>query len=67
MAIKVPIYIIPGAPVVKYRNQYTDSLENMFVEAIRLDPHFGTYQRWESTDYSGPFSELKSGFLSYNA
>ena len=65
MAVKVPIYIIPGSPVAVYRNEYTDSLKNMFVEACRVDPNFCTYHRWNTTDYSGPYSELKSGFLSY--
>ena len=65
MAIKVPIYIIPAQEFVFRRNEYTDSLQNMFVEAIRVDPNFCTYHRWASTDYTGPFSELKSGFLSY--
>jgi len=67
MAVKVPIYVIQGAPMTMRRNEYTDSLENMFVEAIRVDPNFCTYHRWESTDYTGPFSELKSGFLTYTA
>ena len=31
MAVKVPIHIIPGSPVTVYRNEYTDSLKNMFV------------------------------------
>jgi hypothetical protein len=65
MAVKVPIHIIPGAPIRVFRNEYTDSLKNMFVEACRVDPNFCTYHRWSTTDYSGPYSELKSGFLSY--
>ncbi len=65
MAIKVPIYIIPGQPITVSRNEYTDNLQNMFAEAIRVDPNFCTYHRWATTDYTGPFSELKSGFLSY--
>lgn len=67
MAIKVPLHIIPVTPVEEKPNQYTDSLKNMFVEAARVDPHFCTYQRWETTDYTGPFSELKNGFLSYHS
>lgn len=65
MAIKVPIYIIPGQDIDAARNEYTDNLQNMFVEALRVDPNFCTYDRWSSTDYTGPFSELKSGFLTY--
>ena len=65
MAIKVPINVFPGEPVKHQRNQYMDALENMFVEAVRIHPNFCTYDRWRSTDYSGPFSELKSGFLGY--
>jgi hypothetical protein len=65
MAIKVPINIYPPEAVKTYRNQYTDALENMFVEAIRVHQNFCTYDRWRSTDYTGPFSELKSGFLGY--
>lgn len=65
MAIKVPIYVIPGEPVKEYLNQYTDSLKNMFQEAIRVHQNFCTYDRWRTTDYTGPFSELKSGFLPY--
>ena len=64
-SLKVPIHIIPGEPVRSFRNEYTDSLHNMFVEAVRVDPNFCTYHRWDSTDYSGPYSELKTGFLSY--
>lgn len=65
MSLKVPIHIIPAQEVHVARNEYTDSLQNMFVEAIRVDPNFCTYHRWETTDYTGPFSELKSGFLTY--
>lgn len=65
MAAKVTIHIISSDPPAPYRNEYTDSLKNMFVEACRVDPNFCTYHRWDSTDYSGPYSELKSGFLSY--
>ena len=65
MAVKSEVYVIPGQEPVIMRNEYTDSLTNMFVEAVRVDPNFCTYQRWESTDYTGPFSELKNGFLGY--
>jgi hypothetical protein len=37
----------------------------MFVESVRVHNNFCTYQRWPSTDYTGPFSELKSGLLAY--
>ncbi len=67
MAIKVPVYIIPATEAELVRNEYTDSLLNMFKEAIRVDPNFCTYHRWSSTDYTGPFSEIKSGFLAYNS
>ena len=67
MAIKVPVYVIPGEPVKEYLNQYTDSLKNMFQEAIRVHQNFCTYSRWPTTEVSGPFSELKSGFLTYRA
>ena len=62
---KVPIHVIPGQPLVLHRNEYTDSLANMFVEAVRIDPNFCTYARWDLTDYTGPFSEFKNGFLTY--
>ncbi len=62
---KVPIHVIPGQPLVPHRNEYTDSLANMFVEAVRIDPNFCTYARWDFTDYTGPFSEFKNGFLNY--
>lgn len=65
MAIKTPILVHPAELVEYKRNEYSDSLANMFVEAVRVDPNFCTYQRWDSTDYTGPFSELKNGFLSY--
>ena len=67
MAIKTHVHVIPEEPVKTYRNQYTDSLQNMFVEAIRVHQNFCTYQRWNSTDYTGPFSELKAGFLNYKS
>lgn len=67
MAIKVPLHIIPGEQGKTYRNEYTDSLTNMFQETVRVHQNFCTYDRWASTDYTGPFSELKSGFLSYKA
>ena len=67
MAIKVPVYVIPGEPVKTYRNQYTDSLQNMFQEAVRVHQNFCTYDRWPTTDYTGPYSELKSGFLTYKS
>ena len=67
MAIKTHIHVIPAQPYQPKRNEYTDSLMNMFVEAVRVDPNFCTYERWESTDYTGPFSEIKNGFLSYNS
>ncbi len=66
MALKVLVHTIPAEPPKTYRNQYTDSLQNMFVEAIRVHNNFCTYDRWPSTDYTGPFSELKSGFLAYS-
>ena len=65
MAVKTTIHLFPAEPALVYRNEYTDSLANMFVEAVRVDPNFCTYQRWESTDYTGPFSEIKNGFLTY--
>ena len=65
MALKTPILVHPAIPVEMKRNEYSDSLANMFVEAVRVDPNFCTYQRWDSTDYTGPFSELKNGFLAY--
>lgn len=65
MALKTPILIHPAIPAEVRRNEYNDSLANMFVEAVRVDPNFCTYQRWDSTDYTGPFSELKNGFLAY--
>ena len=66
MSLKVPIHIIPAhTGEAQYRNEYTDSLQNMLAEAIRVDPNFCTYNRWDSTDYTGPFSELKAGFLAY--
>jgi hypothetical protein len=67
MALKVPVHVIPAEPVKTFRNQYTDSLQNMFEESVRVHSNFCTYQRWVTTDYSGPFSELKSGFLAYTA
>jgi len=65
MAIKVPIHVIPAEPVKPTRTEYMDALDNMFQESVRVDPNFCTYQRWDGTDYTGPFSELKSGFLTY--
>ncbi len=65
MAVKAFIHVIPAEPFSPHRNEYTDSLANMFVEAVRVDPNFCTYERWDSTDYTGPFSEIKNGFLSY--
>jgi len=65
MAIKVPLRVIEPTEQKVYRNQYTDSLQNMFVESVRVHNNFCTYQRWVTTDYTGPFSELKSGFLAY--
>lgn len=67
MAIKTSIHVIGASPVRVSRTEYTDSLKNMFMEAVRVDPNFCTYDRWDSTDYTGPFSELKNGFLSYAA
>jgi hypothetical protein len=67
MAIKVQLRVFAPEEVKTYRNQYTDSLQNMFVESIRVHNNFCTYQRWVSTDYTGPFSELKSGFLAYTS
>ena len=65
MSVKREIYVIPAQKTRITRNQYTDSLENMFVAAVRVDQNFCTYDRWKTTDYTGPFSELKNGFLSY--
>ena len=66
MSIKVPVHVIPGESRSKsFRNEYTDSLTNMFRETVRVHQNFCTYDRWASTDYTGPFSELKGGFLSY--
>ncbi|MCZ6556836.1 MAG: hypothetical protein O7A69_03550 [SAR324 cluster bacterium] len=65
MSIKSLMHVFPAEVREMRRNEYSDSLANMFVEAARVDPNFCTYQRWESTDYTGPFSELKSGFLVY--
>lgn len=67
MAIKVQLKPFPAEEVKTYRNQYTDSLQNMFVESVRVHNNFCTYQRWVTTDYTGPFSELKSGFLAYTS
>ena len=67
MSAKVPVYVIPAEPVKVYRNQYSDSLLNMFQETVRVHQNFCTYDRWATTDYTGPFSELKSGFLAYKA
>jgi hypothetical protein len=67
MAIKVQLRVFAPEETKTYRNQYTDSLTNMFVESIRVHNNFCTYQRWVSTDYTGPFSELKSGFLAYTS
>jgi len=67
MAIKVQVRVIEPNEVKTYRNQYTDSLQNMFVESVRVHANFCTYQRWITTDYTGPFSELKSGFLAYTS
>lgn len=67
MAIKTSIHVIGAGPIRVFRTEYTDSLKNMFMEAVRVDPNFCTYDRWDSTDYTGPFSELKNGFLSYAA
>ena len=67
MALKVHVHVIPAEALKTFRNQYTDSLQNMFVEAIRVHQNFCTYQRWSSTDYTGPFSELKNGFLNYKS
>lgn len=67
MAIKVPVHVIPAELQTPYRNEYTDSLQNMFQEAIRVHANLGTLERWPTTDYTGPFSELKSGFLAYKA
>ena len=67
MALKTPIYVIPGEPVKEHLNQYTDSLKNMFQEAIRVHANFCTFDRWVTTTYTGPFSEFKSGFLPYKA
>jgi len=67
MAIKVQLRVVEPNEVKPYRNQYTDSLQNMFEESVRVHSNFCTYQRWVTTDYSGPFSELKSGFLAYTA
>jgi hypothetical protein len=65
MAIKCQLRVVEPTPPKTYRNQYTDSLSNMFVESVRVHNNLCTYQRWVTTDYSGPFSELKSGFLAY--
>ncbi len=65
MAVKVPVHVIPGEPPATYLNQYTDSLKNMFQEAIRVHENFCTYDRWATSDYTGPYSEFKSGFLAY--
>ena len=65
MSVKREIYVIPAPKLAKHRNEYTDSLENMFVEAVRIDQNFCTFDRWSGTDYTGPFSELKNGFLAY--
>lgn len=65
MAIKVPVHVIPDWPAPYPRNQYSDSLQNMFKEAVRIHPNFGTYSRWQTTDFTGCFSELKNGFLAY--
>lgn len=67
MAIKVQLRVIEPVEPKVYRNQYTDALQNMFVESVRVHANFCTYQRWTSTDYTGPFSELKSGFLAYTS
>jgi hypothetical protein len=67
MALKTPVYVIPAEAPKVYLNQYSDSLQNMFVEAIRVHANFCTYDRWVTTDYTAPFSELKSGFLTYKA
>jgi len=65
MSVKREIYVIPAHKIRTRRNEYSDNLANMFVEAVRVDQNFCTYDRWESTDYTGPFSELKNGFLGY--
>ncbi|MDH4225097.1 MAG: hypothetical protein OEW12_05580 [Deltaproteobacteria bacterium] len=65
MGLKVPITIFPATKVAVHRNEYTDSLQNMFTEAYRTDANLCTYHRWETTSYVGPFSELQGGFLSY--
>ncbi|MDH5751388.1 MAG: hypothetical protein OEZ59_03085 [Deltaproteobacteria bacterium] len=65
MGAKVPVHVIPQVPVKEARNQYTDSLQNMFQETVRVHQNFCTYDRWATTDYTGPFNELKSGFLTY--
>ncbi|MDH4247816.1 MAG: hypothetical protein OEW39_08370 [Deltaproteobacteria bacterium] len=67
MAVKVPVHVIPAEPVKVYRNQYSDSLLNMFQETVRVHQNFCTYERWATTDYTGPFSELKTGFLAYKS
>ena len=67
MAIKVPLHVIPYDRPAPSRNQYAFSLENMFEESVRVDSNFCTYYRWVTTDYTSPFSEFKSGFLSYLA
>lgn len=65
MSLKVPVHIIPATKVAKPRNEYTDSLQNMFTEAYRTDPNLCTYHRWPTTSCIGPFSELTNGFLTY--
>jgi len=67
MAIKVQLRVVAAEPPKVYKNQYTDALQNMWVESVRVHSNFCTYQRWVSTDYTGPFSELKSGFLAYTS
>ena len=67
MAIKVPVHVIPAEPQKPRRNQYSDALSNMFEESVRIHVNMCTYQRWVTTDYTGPFSEFKSGFLAYTS
>ncbi len=67
MGAKVPVFVhsIEAQPLP--RNEYHDSLVNMFVETVRVHQNFCTYERWDSTDYIGPYSEIKTGFLNYRS
>ncbi len=67
MGAKVPVHVVNVEPSPRTRNDYSDALANMFEETVRVHQNFCTYERWPTTDYIGPYSEMKTGFLKYRS